>query len=145
MKRLAIYIIIGVALLLTSCHIVSSNNGALEGLWQLTVIEDVQTGVVTDGRDNGVSWAFQGGMVQIKANSLPLDHVIGKFDKGDGTLRVYHMAVFTHGKGDTPVEDATLLEGTGVTQLDETFRILELNSNTLRLESSQMRLFFRKY
>ncbi len=145
MKRLSIYLIIGISLLLTSCHLVTSDNGDLDGLWQMTIMEDLQTGEVSDGRDNSVSWAFQGGMVQMNGNTIPLNHVIGKFEKGGNSLRIYHMAIFTHSKGDTPIEDASMLEVVGITQLDENFQILELNSNTLRLESAAKRLTFRKY
>lgn len=143
MKKLYIYII-GVSLLLSSCHLVTSNNGALDGLWQGIMKEDLTTGEVVDLRDFQATWAFQGGMVQLNSTTIP-SHVIGKFERGDKMLRIYHMAVFAHGQGDTPLEDVSMLETVGVSQLDETFQILELNSNTLRLQSAANRLTFRKY
>ena len=144
MKKLYLYII-GITLLLTSCNMVTSDNGALDGLWQGMMKEDLTTGEVTDLRDEQATWSFQGGMIQMNATSIPPSHVIGKFERGDKTLRVYHMALFTHGKGDTPLEDVTMLKVFGFTTLDETFRILELNDDALRVETDNVRLTFRKY
>lgn len=144
MKRLHIYII-GVTLLLTSCHLVTSNNGELDGLWQGTMKEDLATGEVVDMRDSQATWSFQGGMIEMNATTIPPSHVIGKFERGDKTLRIYHLALFTHGKGDTPLEDASMLKVFGFTTLDETFRIIELNDDALRLETDKVRLSFRKY
>ena len=144
MKRLYIYII-GITLLLTSCHLVTSNNGELDGLWQGMMKEDLATGEVVDLRDSQATWAFQGGMVEMNATTIPPNHVIGKFERGDKTLRVYHLALFTHGKGDTPLEDVTMLKVFGFTTLDETFRIIELNDDALRVETDNVRLTFRKY
>lgn len=144
MKRLSLYII-GISLLLSSCNMVTSNNGSLDGLWQGMMKEDVTTGEVVDLRDFQATWAFQGGMIQMNSTTFPPSHVIGKFERGDKMLRVYHMAVFTHGQGDTPIEDASMLSVFGFTQLDETFQILELNNDALRLQNSKVRLTFRKY
>ena len=144
MKRLYIYII-GITLLLSSCHMVTSNNGTLDGLWQGMMKEDLTTGEVVDLRDYQATWAFQGGLIELNSTTIPPAHIIGKFERGDKMLRVYHMALFTHGKGDTPLEDVSMLTVFGFTQLDETFQILELNDDALRLQNSKVRLTFRKY
>ena len=52
MKRILIYIIIGMGLL-TACKSESSNNGDLDGFWQMT------------GRP-GLTWSFQGKILEFR-------------------------------------------------------------------------------
>ena len=130
---------------LTSCHFATSDNGDLDGLWQGMYKEDIATGTVTDMRDYNATWAFQGGMVQMNTIGIPASHVIGAFTKTDNCLKIERLSYFTHGKGDTPIEDFAVLSVFGISQNSETFRIVELNDDALRVESSQVRLSFRKY
>lgn len=143
MKRLLIIYIIGVVSLFTSCDFVTSDNGDLDGFWQMTTKEDLRTGQEEDMRDLMISWAFQGGLVQM--NSRDLEEVTGQFDLTENSLKVWNLNQFTHEDGDAKIEDVNVLHQFGVYQLEETFKILELNKNTLRLQSDSVRLNFRKY
>ena len=60
MKKLYIYII-GVMLLMVGCDVESSDNGNLDGFWQMTTKTDkyAKCGAV-DMRDSGLTWSFQG-------------------------------------------------------------------------------------
>lgn len=131
--------------MLSSCDFVTSDNGDLDGLWQATIKEDLQSGDVVDMRDYNSSWSFQGGMVQMNASVLPPDEVVGIFTKTDNYLKVDSLCVFTHVNGDKRIVDVTVLDVFGFTRLDETFQILELNSDALCLQNSRVRLRFRKY
>ncbi len=122
-----------------------SHNGDLDGLWQATFKEDLQTGEVTDLRDYEASWAFQGAMVQMNATTLPPQQVIGKFTLTDKSLLINELCVFTHHQGDEKLEDVSALDIFGFSQLEETFQVLELSKNTLRLQSKRAILNFRKY
>lgn len=142
MKKHILYII-GVLALMTSCTIVTSDNGDLDGFWQMTTMEDLRTGVVTDVRENMVSWAFQGGLVQM--NSMTREEVTGQFVLTDNYLKVWNLNQFTHQDGDTKIEDVKELYQFGIFELEQTFKVLELNKNTLRLQSDNYALNFRKY
>ncbi len=144
MKKLYILLGIGVSLLLMSCHLETSNNGDLDGLWQATIKEDIATGEVVDLRDYQATWSFQGKLVQMNASSIP-NHVVGTFIQTENYLKVDKLSIFTSGKGDEPISDVAVLEVFGFTKLDETFELLELNSNALRLQNDKVRLTFRKY
>lgn len=141
MKKLLILMIIG---LLSSCNMETSNNGDLDGLWQATFKENIVTGSLIDLRDFNASWSFQGGLVQMNASTIP-SHVIGKFVRTDNFLKVNTLCIFRHGKGDEQITDVSVLEVFGFIQLDETFEVLELNEDVLRLQNSRVRLSFRKY
>ncbi|MBO5548276.1 MAG: lipocalin-like domain-containing protein [Prevotella sp.] len=127
-----------------SCHLETSNNGDLDGLWQATIKEDIATGEVVDLRDYQATWSFQGKLVQMNASSIP-NHVVGTFIQTENYLKVDKLSIFTSGKGDEPISDVAVLEVFGFTKLDETFELLELNSNALRLQNDKVRLTFRKY
>ena len=66
MKRFFIYII-GIGLLLTACDMESSDNGHLDGFWQMTSKTDqyAKRGAV-DMRDSGITWAFQGKLLELR-------------------------------------------------------------------------------
>ena len=142
MKRLLIYII-GVGLLMTACDIERSDNGDLDGLWPMTSKELLGTYKVNDMKDANVSWAFQGGMVQM--NCMAIQEVTAQFSLIDNYLKIWNVNHFTHVAGDTKIDSVEVLYDLGIYQLQETFQVLELNKNTLRLQNDSVRLVFRKY
>lgn len=142
MKKHLIYII-GILASMTSCTIVTSDNGDLDGLWQLTIKENLQTGTVTDMREKSVSWAFQGSLIQM--NSLVVEEVTGQFIHTDDYLKVWNLNQFSHQDGDTKIENVKKLHQFGVYQLEPTFKVLELDKKTLQLQCDSIRLNFRKY
>lgn len=146
MRKTMVYILLAACTMLASCNIVTSDNGDLDGLWQLTTMEDLQTGAVSDGRDvnNGLNWSFQSSLLVMRG----ADEFIFSFEHADGLLKVYNpyfSGRFLEAKDDTPVTDAAVLNVYGVCQLEEYFRILQLDNSSMLLESANMRLSFRKY
>ena len=130
--------------LLASCDFVTSDNGDLDGLWQMTVKEHVRSSEVTDMRARRVSWAFQGGLVQM--NSEQIEEVTGQFTLTDDVLRVTNLNHFTHTDGDSRIDSVDdVMRELGVYRLEETYEVKELNKNTLRLQNDSVRLVFRKY
>lgn len=143
MKGLS-YIIICVTTLLASCDFVTSDNGDLDGLWQMTVKEQVLSSEMTDMRARRVSWAFQGGLVQM--NSGRIEEVTGQFSLTDDVLRVTNLNHFSHADGDSRIDSVDdVMRELGVYRLEETYEVKELNKNTLRLQNDSVRLVFRKY
>ena len=131
---------------LSSCNMETSNNGDLDGLWQMLTIENLQTGEVKDGRDvgTGLNWAFQGRLLMMRGS----EEFVWRFDHSGETLKLYtpyYSGRFKEVHDDTPVTDATPLNVYGVYRLEEYFKILQLESDNMRLESPNVRLTFRKY
>ena len=65
MKRLFLYIIIGVGL--AACgDVESSDNGDLDGFWLLCSVDTLGTGRTGDVRDKGLTWAFEGKLLEVR-------------------------------------------------------------------------------
>ena len=131
-------------LLLTACHVETSDNGDLDGLWQLAYMEDLQTGQVRDCRDDNLSWAFQWHLLVMRGG----EEVLFRFQLDGATLTVsnpYLSGRFTETRDDTPVSDPAVLNVYGVYQLEERFQVLQLDDSHMTLQSDRVRLSLRKY
>lgn len=132
--------------MLSSCKVVTSNNGKLDGLWQVTTMVNLQTGEVIDGRDvgKGLNWAFQGDLLMMRGEK----ELVFRFEHAGETLKVhkpYLSGRYTETADDTPITDASQLNVYGIYKLEEYFKILQLTSDDMQLESANVRLTFRKY
>ena len=150
MKRVYLYIVISISALLASCDIVTSDNGKLDGVWQLRTVENLRTEQTSDGRDKAVQWAFQGDLLMLKANTgTDFTDVFCRFRHAGNTLELstpYFSGRFLDDvNDDVAVEDATSLTIYGIYQLEERFQVLELNSDVMVLQSDSVCLHFRKY
>ena len=132
---------------LASCSLHSSDNGDLDGFWQLRTMELKATGEVLDIRESQVSWSFQGSILELR-NILAADDymdVICSFRHEGNELVVFDPYVSWREEGDIPIVDATPLHRYGIYQLEEHFKVLELNGDNMLLESQDVRLHFRRY
>ena len=122
--------------LLYSCDIQGSDNGALDGFWQLTemtVWEDgVQTGP-TDMRESGIYWGVQGDLLRIGSTYFDFEH-------NGNTLRLWNPF-----RGNTYVEDAEELKSYGLYSLEENFTVEQLTGSEMTLRTEIVRLKLRKY
>lgn len=134
MKRVLLYIIIGMGLL-TACSSESSNNGDLDGFWQLT------------GRP-GITWSFQGKILEFRDVDQVHHDLMAKFRHEGNLLIVYDFRLIDRDAGDLPVteSEAEDLRAYGISNLEEErFQIRQLTSDDMHLESSSESLHFRKY
>lgn len=134
MKRVLLYIIIGMGLL-TACSSESSNNGDLDGFWQLT------------GRP-GITWSFQGKILEFRDVNQVHHDLMAKFRHEGNLLIVYDFRLIDRDAGDLPVteSEAEDLRAYGISNLEEEqFQIRQLTSDDMHLESSSESLHFRKY
>lgn len=147
MRKFYLYIIIGVGLMLTACKTESSDNGDLDGFWQLTSKTDqyAKYGAV-DMRDSGITWAFQGKLLELRDVKKVHQDIIGNFEHQGGTLSVSRFYLVDRDKGDVLIDDAiSYLVPYGVNQVQDKFKVVELNSDEMILESERFLLKFRKY
>lgn len=122
--------------LLTNCDIQGSDNGALDGFWQLTemtVWEDgVQTGP-TDMQESGIYWGVQGDLLRIGTTYF------------DFEFTGHNLRIWNPFRGDTYVEDASELKRYGLYSLEETFTVEQLTGSEMTLRSERVKLHLRKY
>lgn len=150
MKRYVLYII-GVCLLLAGCDTHTSDNGELDGFWQVTTMENLQTGEVTDGRSHQLTWAFQGDFLMLNADrntsSYKKEYILSFEHEGDvlALSDPYYSDRFGEESDDVPMETAEPLNLFGIYHLNELFRVVQLDGKAMCLESEVMRLYFRKY
>ena len=146
MKRFLIYII-GVALLVTSCTLETSDNGDFDGMWQLTRIDSLLTGSSADMRYSQVVWCVQGTLLETRVADLygKEDDVIFRFALTGDSLLLSEPYFSYRDEGDIAVENARKLHRFGITRLEERFLVQQLSSSDLQLQSDSLRLYFRKY
>lgn len=138
-----IILTIGVSCMLactTSCTIETSGNGDLDGNWQLMQMDSVGNGKTTDMKEKQIFYAVQFKLLNIRAYNY------------DGGYYFFH---FEH-KGDSLILNATPgdagkgyktddLRKYGINSLNERFGIKLLNKNDMIIESSLLKLKFRKF
>lgn len=138
-------LILCLATLFTACNIERSDNGQLDGFWQLKTVDTLSTGGSTDMRGSQLTWAFQGGLVEFRyAPSREQDYYMSFVHRGDSLLLfgAYHLL---RERGDTLLGSAALLAPYGVTHLRQGFQVLELGSKELCLRSEELKLTLRRY
>ena len=148
MKQKCLYLIIGVLLTMSSCDAVhTSDNGMLDGFWQMTAVDTLATGGTTDMRESQVTWAVQGSILEVRiANQFEKrNDIIFSFEQRDKLLLMHTPYIIDRDKGDILVNDVELLKPFGISQLAPVFRIVVLNSYTMILDSDELRLHFRSY
>jgi len=145
MKKLYIYII-GVMLLMVGCDVESSDNGNLDGFWQMTTKTDkyAKCGAV-DMRDSGLTWSFQGKLLELRDVNDRQKDIVLSFDHAGNTLRVYNPYIVERDSDDIKISDPMMLLPYGVFNTDEKYDVVELKSDKMVLESERFLLKFRKY
>ena len=141
------YILLCLCMTLSSCKLHTSGNGDLDGFWQGTTMENLETGELSDMRENNITWSVQGDLLVMRSHA-EAEGIIWRFDLTDNVLHIYepyYSRRFAEEGTDVPVEDVADLIPYGISELEEYFKVLELDGNTMRLESMDVRLTFRKY
>ena len=144
MKKRFFYVyIIMVCCLISACDVESSDNGALDGFWQLAYLEE--GGERVDMRQSGITWAFQGELLELRDVTKVNQTFLLSFEHGSGTLRVYAPFFLDRDNDDIPVDNVNYLLPYGIRQLDERFSVVRLDGDAMILRSDHCLLEFRKY
>lgn len=142
-RRFFLFIIIGIGL--TACDVEFSDNGDLDGFWQLCSIDTLETGRTGDVREKGLTWAFEGKLLEVRDVQKVHQDMILSFDHNSGYLRTFSPYLVYREEGDLKIDDVDFLRPYGINQLEESFKVLELDGDRMVLESEVVRLSFRKY
>lgn len=138
-------VVMAALLALSACTLEISNNGKLDGMWQLTQIDTLATEGQTDMREAGIFWSVQNHLLRVAAVYGGADPVLFRFQKTDGQLTIGDPYIDIREKGDVKVEDAAQLAFYNIDALEQTFGIEQLKSGKMVLRSGRFRFHFRKY
>lgn len=131
-------------LTLAACDIHTSDNGDLDGYWQLRSV-DTLNGGTCDMRDSMKFWAFHADMLQMRDNHEDIKSIFMRFDISDNVMTLSDPIIDQRDSSDIVLTDYTMLHHYGVHNVPETLKVITLNSSTMVLESNVLRLNFRKY
>lgn len=149
MKRYFLFSILGVICMFSACEMHHSDNGRLDGFWQLASVDTIG-GHSADMRQNRVFWCIQGDMLQIRyMDGILYDYGQGvvsfQFELTDKTLTVLNPIVCDRIYSDSILTDLKIVNPYGINNLKESFQILRLDGSAMTLESAKLRLYFQRY
>ena len=132
-------------LLTASCDVVTSDNGDLDGYWQLSRIDTLQSGGTTDMTRSRLFWSVQTDLLKVSDLTYQHDACLLRFDCHDDSLILYSPYLFDQLAGDTPLTDPAALYPYGIRSLNERYCIEQLDGSRMRLHSAALRLYFNRY
>lgn len=132
------------ATIMTACEIHTSDNGDLDGFWQMQQIERLNN-CKQDLLPTPMYWSFECNLMEIRPNNKTQRGIFFHFDHKRDSLRIYDPVSDKRSQGDIVVTDPKDLYIYGVFHLSEGFAVEQLSSETMVLRSDSIRAYFRKY
>ena len=132
-------------LLLTSCEIEFSNNGKLDGFWQLIAVDTLATQHTSDLKTSGRTWAFQGRLLEMRDTKGGDSDLYFSFEHRGDSLFLDSPYLSDRDVDDIKITDVNIVRPYGVNGLKEGFEIESLSNNKLILRSKTLRLLFKKH
>ncbi len=146
MKRLIIFLLTGVALLLSACELEHVDNGHLDGLWKLQAVDTLSNGKRTDTSSFGITYAVQAKLFQLRGGQYS---ALCRFSYQGDSLVVYdpysHHNTSETELNNTPITEPERLAPYGFSSLRQTFHIEQLTGKRMVLRTEALRLWFEKY
>lgn len=132
--------------LFSSCddfHI--SDNGDLDGFWQLTYVDTLYNGHSGDVKKLMIFWAVQANLLEIRDLTYGHVNVFYRFNHNGNLLTLSNPVADNRAISDSIITDVNTIRYYGLSHLTETLKILRLDSKKMTLESERLRMYFRKY
>lgn len=142
--RKLLYTVIGV-MLLTACELETSDNGDLDGYWQLTMVDTLSTGGSCDMRERLIFWAVQHKLLEIKEGKTINQNIFFRFNHTSDSLILSEPVIDLRDSSDLVVKDYTILQPYGIYNMPESLHVDHLSSGKMTLASKLFRFHFRKY
>ncbi len=144
MKRSIIYIFIFIAglLMLQSCELETSNNGNLDGNWQLMEIDTLATGGIANVKDYQMFYSVQMRLLNLRTynNTSISSDLYFHFENTGDSLKL----ITASSKGEIMYKVSTI-QPYGLNKEEESFKIISLDANYMQLRSDCLLLKFRKF
>ena len=133
-------------MLIASCKLETSGNGALDGYWKMSAIDTLSTGSSTDLTDASIFWSVQKNLLTIRDNNDASNkEYVFRFAHTDSTLVLTDSQLYNRNSGNSAVEDISVLHPFGIHHQPEIFKIDHLTHRRLCLRSNDLRLIFKKF
>lgn len=131
--------------MMTSCDVETSDNGQLDGFWQLRCADTLSTGGHSDLTGLQMTWSFQGRLLELRDLNGQRTDIVSSFRHDGHTLTLSEPFIVDRDNGDISVDDVSVMAPYGVNKLDESFTVEHLSGSKMVLKSERLRLSFRKY
>lgn len=128
---------------LYGCDLETTDNGDLDGYWHLEQVDSLSAQRSVNYGQNNIFWSIQFELLQL--SNLEDNTIIYKLVNDNRQLTLANPCMFDRADGDTLVTDVEVLKPYGVNSLQESFKIVSLESRKMILESPVLRLHFKKY
>ena len=132
-------------LIMVSCSIEPSQNSSLDGFWHLENVDTLSTGGHLNVKQERRFWAFQVNLMQLNGYDEHSALILMRFEKTNKTLRCYAPVNNDRAHDDPSITDVKSLQPFGINQLDETFNIEKLQTNTMILKGKNLCLTFKRF
>ena len=140
--------LLALGMMAVSCELETSGNGNLDGYWQMSQVDTLETGGIADTRESLIYWGVQGNLIQIRysENYVYLgEGLLFRFDNKKSMLTLSSPVIHHLYETDEPVDDVEILKPYGIYHLEEKFSIELLDEDSMVLTNDVLRLHFRRY
>ena len=128
---------------LVGCELETTDNGDLDGYWHLEWVDTLSSQRSIDYGQSRIFWSIQFKLLQL--SDLENNSIIYNLVYDNHQLTLADPYMFDRADGDTLVTDVEVLRRYGVNALQETMKVVSLQSDRMVLESPVLRLHFKKY
>ena len=128
---------------LVGCELETTDNGDLDGYWHLEWVDTLSSQRSIDYGQARIFWSIQFKLLQL--SDLENNSIIYNLVYDNHQLTLADPYMFDRADGDTLVTDVEVLRRYGVNALQETMKVVSLQSDRMVLESPVLRLHFKKY
>lgn len=129
----------------SSCTLETSDNGKLDGYWQLSYIDTLANGHSINMRNSGIFWGIQKDLLITRSTNIPYGEIIFNFEITNDSIKLSNPYILNRDSSDIKVSDISRLKRFGINELEERFHIINLQTDEIILKSKILRLYFRKY
>jgi hypothetical protein len=143
-KLLYILVLLG----FSSCELETSDNGDLDGNWQLLSIDTLNTGGINNVKDKQIFYAVQFHLINIYAQNIKSESTPNSFfhfSQTKDSLILYSTDATQYDTEAHKDSILTRLRPLGINSLEEHFKIETLNNKYMILKSKELRLNFRNF
>lgn len=141
MKQLRYLLLALAACLFAGCEVHTSDNGDLDGYWQMTQLDSLASGKIQNMKGSGIFYAVYVHLFQVQGAG---NTVTFRF-KHEGDSLFLSAPYVDYGLNDQPLEDVSVLRPYGINNLEEKFCVEALSKDKMILKSKELRIYFRKY
>lgn len=144
MKALGLLVIL--AFMAASCTLEMSDNGKLDGFWQLQEMDTISTGGKCDTRDSLFFWAVQKNLLEIKDPEGAVEkNIVFRFEHVGDSLILTEPYYSNRDSSDIRIDNPEVLNRFGIYHIREPFFVNNLTGSKMELKSDRFLLHFRKY